>query len=182
MAPAITSILPFPERRLVGRGICSSPRKYRAVVARRSCDEFLRRCRTDHLAALLRRTEGRVRPDSRLIQSCGGHVRRRPPYYRVGQFSRIPARDQYPCVEADSRFIEDVQGADQLRSELVGKRNPLCLASRERPGLPIERQIPRPTRRRNPSLAVSCRRISGRSLAQRARGVRILTHAKALSI
>ena len=45
-------------------------------------------------------------------------------------------------VEADRRLVEDVENADELRADLRGEPEPLCLAARERRRRAIQGQIP----------------------------------------
>lgn len=34
-----------------------------------------------------------------------------------------------PCMKADRRFVEDVECADQPRTQLIGERDPLCFTT-----------------------------------------------------
>ena len=49
-----------------------------------------------------------------------------------------------PLVEADTGLVKDVEHPHQLRANLRGQTNPLCLAARERSCPPIQGQIVQP--------------------------------------
>ena len=66
--------------------------------------------------------------------------------HRVAEIAEGPeGLDQFPVValvEPDGGLVEDVQDAHQVRADLGGEPDPLCLPAREGPGVPGEREIP----------------------------------------
>ena len=67
---------------------------------------------------------------------------------RVAQITQFAQRSQealvIPWVQADGRFVQDVQDADQLAADLRGQTQALRLSTRQRCGGARERQITQP--------------------------------------
>ena len=65
--------------------------------------------------------------------------------HRVAQVAQVDERlDELvvvPLVQADARFVEDVEHPGQARADLRGQADALGLAAGERPGLAVERQV-----------------------------------------
>ena len=57
---------------------------------------------------------------------------------------RVEQAPVVPLVEADRRLVEDVEDADQARSDLRRQADPLSLAARERAGRAVEREVLEP--------------------------------------
>ena len=69
-------------------------------------------------------------------------------YDRVALIAEPLERCQQPVViarvQANRRFVENVEHADQSATDLAGEPNPLRFAARERRCRPIERQVVEP--------------------------------------
>ena len=68
--------------------------------------------------------------------------------HRVALVAQLAERLQQPVVvagvQADRRFVEDVEHADQPAADLAGQADPLHLAAGERRGGAVERQVVEP--------------------------------------
>ena len=79
-------------------------------------------------------------------------------HHGVAGLGELPAQVGEPCgitrVQSDGRLVQDVEGADQLRAQLVREVDPLGFAPREGSRLPGEREVAEPDAKEEGELGV----------------------------